>query len=391
MIDRQIEGYVKKLMTVFPVVSLLGPRQSGKTTLAKKVFPTFGYVTLEDPLLRREALADGRAFLERFPAPLIIDEVQYVPSLLSFIQVKVDQTPNTYGQYVLTGSHQPALRAGLVQSLAGRVGICQVYPLSLVELMAAGFTPESPEAVVYRGLMPRLYNNITSIMDPRDFYPNYVATYLERDVNQLLQVKKRHQFDIFLHLLATRVGQILNVASLAKDVSVSAGTIKEWLSILEASFIITLLPSYQKNYGKRFIKSPKLFFVDTGILCHLLGISDDAALQQTPLMGHLFENLVVLEAIKARQGLGLPTNFYFIRDSNGLEVDLVSERSGHLSLFEIKLTTIPTNSLGASLRKLRALIPDVERTGVIYSGPTSEHESLPFINYIETARLMTDA
>lgn len=391
MIDRQIEGYVKKLTTVFPVVSLLGPRQSGKTTLAKKVFPAFGYVNLEDPLLRREALADGRAFLERFPAPLIIDEVQHVPSLLSFIQVKVDQTPNVYGQYVLTGSHQPALRAGLVQSLAGRVGICYVYPLSLAELAAAGRSPETPEAVVYRGQMPRLYNDVTSTMDPRDFYPNYIATYLERDVNQLLQVKKQHQFDLFLHLLAVRVGQVLNLASLAKDVDVSTGTIKEWLSILEASFIITLLPGYYKNYGKRFIKSPKLFFVDTGILCYLLGIGDEAALQRTPLMGPLFENLVVLEAIKARQGLGLPANCYFIRESNGLEVDLVSEHLGTLSLFEIKRTATPTSSHGAALRKLRAVIPELARIGVIYAGPTTAREDLPFTNYLDTARLIVEA
>ena len=281
MIKRSSEKNLLRLRKLFSVVSVLGPRQSGKTTLVRMCFPEYRYVNLENPDLRRQALNDGAAFLKNNPAPLIIDEVQYVPELLSRIQVIVDEDPKKKGLYVLTGSHQPRLKEGFSQSLAGRVGILTLLPLSLRELADAGMDADRDD-FLFKGFMPRIW---AEDLPPFDCQENYLQTYVDRDVNQLIHLKDKRTFDTFLRALAGRVGQLVNYQSIANDIGVSMPTIKEWLSILEASYIVHILPCYYRNFGKRFVKAPKVYFTDVGLLAHLLGIRSPEQLARDPLMG----------------------------------------------------------------------------------------------------------
>ena len=270
MIKRQMTEWLEAMAREYAVISIMGPRQSGKTTLARMLFPDYGYVNLEDPDLRRAAESDGADFMAKHPAPLIIDEVQRVPELLSRIQVKVDENPTRKAAYILTGSHQPALREGISQSLAGRVAIATLMPLSIGEV-AASCTLPTREELVFKGFMPRIYGEGAT---PGFLYANYLSTYVERDVNAILALKDRRQFETFLRLVAGRVGQLVNYESIASEVGVSAATIKAWLSVLEASYITFTLPCYYRNFGKRFVKAPKVYFSDVGLCCHLLGIRE---------------------------------------------------------------------------------------------------------------------
>ena len=363
MIPRFLTSTLKDSIGSMPVTTVLGPRQSGKTTLVKSVLPEWGYVNLENPMERRLAETDPRLFFSQHPTPLIIDEVQRVPELLSWIQVSVDESGQN-GQYVLTGSHQPLLRAGITQSLAGRTSVLTLWPLSMAELIAAGYS-YSRDEWIHRGFLPRLFQ---AGISPARLYGDYYRTYVERDVCQLIEIGNRSAFETFLQLLAGRIGQVVNCESLAGDVGVSAPTLRKWLSVLEASYIVFRLPPYYNNFGKRFVKSPKIYFTDVGLASYLLRIGSPAQIARDPLLGGLFENLVVAEAWKWKYNTGALADFYFIRDNNGLEIDLVMEVARKLHLFEVKSAMSPDLDMGKNMRRLRKGVPDIGSSTVVYSG-----------------------
>ena len=330
-IERQISNYVRKVAGMYPVVTICGPRQSGKTTLAKHLFPTYDYVSMEDPGKRLQFENDPRGFLALHPAPCIFDEVQNTPQLLSYLQGIIDEH-NTPGMYILTGSRQMELQESITQSLAGRSAMVDLLPLSYAELEACGIQLSRDEALYYGGL-PRLY---TEQIPPEIAYSNYMRTYVERDVRQLINIRNLSSFETFIRLLAARVGQIINYSSLASDVGVSAPTIKEWVSMLEASYIIFTVHPYYNNFGKRLTKSPKIFFTETGLVTSLLDINTPAQIARDPLIGSVYENFIVSEFLKARLNAGLRPNMYFYRDAHGFEIDLILDISRRPLPIEIK-------------------------------------------------------
>lgn len=363
-IERQISDYVKKVAGMYPVVTICGPRQSGKTTLARHLFPTYDYVSMEDPGRRLQFENDPRGFLALHPAPCIIDEVQNTPSLLSYLQGIVDEQ-NTPGMYILTGSRQMELQESITQSLAGRSAMVDLLPLSCAELTAADIRHTRDEALYYGGL-PRLY---TEGIPPEIAYSNYMRTYVERDVRQLINIKNLSAFETFIRLLAARVGQIINYSSLASDVGVSAPTIKEWVSMLEASYLIFTVHPYYNNFGKRLTKSPKIFFTETGLVTALLDINSPSQVARDPLIGSIYENLIVSEFLKTRLNAGLRPNLYFYRDAHGFEIDLILDIKRRPLPIEIKSAMTYTPALTKNLQQFyqnaatQALTP-----ALVYSG-----------------------
>ena len=350
-IKRAIYPELVELLKEYPIVTILGPRQAGKTTLAREFLKGYGYVNLEDPESREWAVSDPKAFLAALKKKTIIDEIQRVPELLSYLQVEVDQR-RANGQYVLTGSHQLTLRAAISQSLAGRTAILQLLPLSIGELDSAGIRFPDFETYAFNGFLPRIHEQSQR---PAIAYANYYQTYVERDVRQLIQLKDATLFEKTLKLLAGRVGQIIDYSSLANDVGVDAKTIRNWLSILEASFILFKLPPYFENFGKRVVKSPKYYFTEVGLLCHLLGIRKPDQISRDPLVGAIFENLVVMDCTKGLHNLGRPAELYYFRDSNGNEVDLLIPNGRHLIAFEIKSASTFKMDYLKGIRRLRDL------------------------------------
>ena len=386
MIRRKIEKQLRLLAKMYPVVTITGPRQSGKTTLAQAVFKKYKYVSFENFDLREAALSDPKGFLREFHGPVIFDEIQRVPELLSYIQTIVDENKSA-GQYILTGSHQPLLGQSVSQSLAGRTGILQLLPLSIEELASAGYNLERDQ-YLYQGFMPRLYD---TEIDAKNLYRDYFATYVEKDLRLLLNVKDLHSFETFVKLLAGRVGQLINLSSLSSDVGVSAQTISQWLSVLEASFIIFRLPCYYENFGKRMVKSQKLYFSEPGLAAWLLGISSPEQVARDPLFGGLFENMVVTEALKQRLNSGEMPELYFLRDSQGLEADLIFRAShDRLVPIEIKGGSTWNKDFCKNLLKLRKLSPKFGNGYVIYSGDlTPEIDGIKFLNFKDTAKALT--
>lgn len=385
MIQREIQVQFKQLMKMYPVVTITGPRQSGKTTLAKMTFPEYRYVSLENFDVRQMAEADPKGFLKSYAAPVIFDEIQRVPELLSYIQTIVDEN-KAPGQYILTGSHQPLLGQEISQSLAGRTGILQLLPLSINELTAAGITMERDQ-YIYQGFMPRLYD---TTLDAKNLYRDYFSTYVEKDVRQMLNIKDLSTFETFVRLLAGRVGQLVNLSSLSGDVGVSAPTLKEWLSVLEASFIVFQLPCYFENFGKRLVKSKKLYFTEVGLATWLLGINNPEQVARDPLFGGLFENMVVIEALKNRFNAGEVSNLYFFRDSQGMEADLVFQKS-HNQLIPVEIKGGMTWNKGfcQNLLKLRKLSDKFGPGYVIYAGDlTPEINGIKFLNFRDTATVV---
>ena len=319
ILPRNMETVLKEMARSFPIVTITGPRQSGKTTLVKATFPEMNYASLEDPDVREFAHSDPRGFLNQYPDGAILDEIQHVPKLVSYIQTIVDDRGKN-GLFFLTGSNQFKYMQSVSQSLAGRTGILKLLPFSYDEVYGKGSVDF--DKVTFTGFYPRIFDQE---IRPDLFLTGYMQTYLERDVRMLLRVKDLMQFHRFVKLCAGRTGQIMNFSSLANDLGVTHKTVKEWVSILEASFIVYLLKPYYRNYNKRVIKSPKLYYIDIGLAAHLMGIENSRQVQTHPLRGALFETLVVSEFIKARFNQGRRDNLFYFRDRTGNEVDLIFE------------------------------------------------------------------
>lgn len=351
MVNRLITEKLQYLATKFPVVTLTGARQCGKSTLLKNSFPSYRYVTLEDMDIRKMALEDPRGFLMNFGAKTIIDEAQYAPDLFSYIQTKVD-AENESGMYILSGSHNFLLMQSITQSLAGRTAILKLAPFSVPELKSASLLPTDLNQWLFTGAYPRIYDK--EIL-PTDFYPNYIQTYVERDVRILKELTNLTQFVRFLKLCAARVGQLLNMSSLANECDISVPTANSWLSVLETSYIVFLLKPYHKNYNKRLVKSPKLYFYDTGLVASLLGLASASQLSTHYLRGEMFENMVVTEYVKKLYAQGREPQIYFWRDSNQNEVDLLIEVDGHLQAVEIKSGATLNNSYFKSLNHFQSI------------------------------------
>ncbi len=363
-IDRAILHELKQLLSEYPIVTILGPRQAGKTTLAKDFLQGYHYVNLEDPENREIASSDPKAFLASLKDKTILDEIQRVPELLSYLQVEVDAHPQN-GRFVLTGSHQLSLREAITQSLAGRTALLQLLPLSIAELSHAGIDFETFEEFAFTGFLPRIYEQSQR---PAAAYANYYQTYVERDVRQLIHLKDASLFEKTLKLLAGRTGQVIDYSSLANDVGVDAKTIRNWISILEASFILFKLPPYFENFGKRVIKSPKYYFTETGLLCHLLGIREPQHISRDPLVSSIFENLVVMECAKALHNQGRPAELYYFRDSKGNEVDLLIPEGRQLKALEIKSAATFKQEHLKGLRRFSSLTDNIASKHLIYNG-----------------------
>lgn len=367
MIPRQAKDTLLRLAKGFPILVITGPRQSGKTTLASTTFPNHKYISLEDLDERAFALEDPRGFLDRFDGEgVILDEVQNVPTLLSYIQTLNDLDP-IMGRIILTGSQQFGLIESVSQSLAGRAGMIQLLPLSLPELSRDKEIANLDE-VLFNGLYPALYSRD---LDANDWYSSYVTTYVERDVRQILQVKDLASFTRFIKLCAARTGQLLNISSLASDAGISQTTARQWLSVLEASYVLFLLQPYHKNYGKRLTKSPKLYFYDTGLAAYLLGISSLEQMNIHSSRPELFETLIVNEAIKYRLNQGKAHQSYFWRDSTGLEVDLVMDTDSGLIPIEIKSGQTIASDWFKGLKKWQEISQENTQAKLIYGGDKS--------------------
>lgn len=331
-VHRDISLCLQDAATQYPIVTLTGPRQSGKSTLLRHLYSDYKYVNLEEPDLRELAEKDARAFLRNFPGKTIIDEAQRVPSLFSYLQAHVDEVDQP-GMYFLAGSHNFLLMEAINQSLAGRTAVLHLLPFSRAELHEAGKLPENVSEQIFKGFYPRLYDRN---INPSRYYADYLRTYVERDVRQITRIVDLNKFTLFLKLCAARIGQLLNLNSLANECGINIKTAESWLSILEASFIVyRLLPSHV-NYNKRLVKASKLYFFDTGLASHLLSLKNASEIDLSYLKGALFENLVINQFVKNSYNKGENPDIYFWRDSQGTEVDLLLKSGSDLFAYEIK-------------------------------------------------------
>jgi predicted AAA+ superfamily ATPase len=330
MIDRQIEPVLRRMAGQFKAVAVTGPRQSGKTTLAQKVFPEKPYVSLEAPDQRSRAIRDPRQFLSQFPTGGILDEVQRAPELFSYLQSRLDASSEA-GQFILTGSQQFGMMEQISQSLAGRVGLLKLLPFSLSEM--PGSASSSLNEILCHGAYPPIFDQK---IEPAYWYDAYISTYVERDVRQILQVQDTHLFQRFLALCAGNIGQLFNASRIGSDCGLNHGTVGKWLSVLEASYVAFRFQPHHKNYRKRLVKTPKLYFYDVGLAIRLLGIETPQQLDTHPLRGALFENWVILEILKGRFNYGLRNNLSFWRNNTGHEIDVLMDNGGQLTPIKIK-------------------------------------------------------
>jgi predicted AAA+ superfamily ATPase len=383
MIKREIQKELKALSREYPVVTITGPRQAGKTTLAQMVFPKYNYCNLEHPEIREIARNDPNAFFNRFKTPLIIDEIQRIPDLLSYIQVIVDSKP-AKGSFILTGSHQLSLNQAVSQSLAGRTALLRMLPLTINELASCGISTEI-NTLISTGFLPGVHRNN---LNPYKAYRNYFQTYVERDLKQLIKVRELIQFENFMRLLAGRVGQIINLHSLSNDLGVSSTTLAQWLSVLEASFIIIRLFPYYENFGKRIIKSPKLLFTETGLVSYLLGIENPSHVMSHPLRGQLFENMVIVDAIKTRLNKGEDHNIFFFHDNNRNEVDVIYKKGEILIPMEIKSAMTFNDNLLKGIRYFQRTVPKTKKGYLIYTGELSFSKGdIEIINFRDSHKI----
>ncbi len=355
-IHRSMENDLLKRAKEFPVIVLTGPRQTGKSTMLRKIFPSHNYISFDDPLIKNLAAQDPKLFLENNPAPLLIDEIQYVPELLPYIKIEVDSNRSLHGRYILTGSQIFGLMAGISESLAGRAVLYELLGFSFEELSTKKLINNTFSGcfkTIYKGFFPEpCVHNV----DPTAFYSSYVQTYLERDIRQIRSVHDLRLFQQFLELLAARVGSLLNLNEISKECGISHTTAKKWLSLLESTRIIYLLRPYHKNISKRVIKSPKLYFTDTGLLSYLLKYPDEKTLSAGPIAGHLFENIMIMEALKYKFNTNKRYELYFYRDSTHNEIDLVLDFGHSLKLIEFKSSKSIRNEHWKSLMQISKIL-----------------------------------
>lgn len=369
LINRTIESILSDLASKYPVVTITGPRQSGKTTLCKKVFRHKPYANLESPDIRQFAIDDPRGFLAQFPDGAILDEIQRTPDLVSYIQPLVDEDARD-GLFILTGSQQFEVSNTTNQSLAGRTALVKLLPFSIEEIQSAMDLPQVDD-LLYHGFYPRIWDKQ---LNPTQALGNYYETYVERDLRQLVAIKDLNLFQRFIRLCAGRVGQLLNTSSLANDTGISHTTARNWLSLLEASYVIFLLPPFYTNISKRLIKSPKLYFYDVGLAVYLLGIENTEQISRDPLRGSLFENMVTAEALKYRFNQGKKSNLFFYRDAKGNEVDLLMVNGADIFPIEIKAGMTITRDYFKGLNHFVKLFPDQipKGSGIVYSGDQAQ-------------------
>lgn len=363
MINRKLESAIKENIQYFPVVTITGPRQSGKTTLIRSMFTDLPYYSLENPDTKAMAMSDPMAFLLQHDGGMVLDEVQNVPQLLSYLQGIVDEHHDR--KYILSGSSQFKLQNSITQSLAGRIAVLELFPLSINEVAEVACS-YSVDKLMLQGFYPAIYagDNI-----PRLFYPSYMHTYLERDVRQLLQVKDLYQFQTFLRLCAGRIGSLFNASELSNEVGISVNTIRSWLSILQASYIVFMVHPYAENSRKRLTKTPKFYFYDTGLACYLLGIESETQLSSDRMRGHLFENMVVADIVKRRANEGKSTELMFYRDSNGNEIDLLVPVGQALEGYEIKSSSTYNSSFEKGFKSItEQLASRLSRRAIVYCG-----------------------
>ena len=383
MIQREMTKVMKKRAKEYPVLTVVGPRQSGKTTLVKSCFPNYNYANLEDPETRDLAETDYKRFLSTYKTPLIIDEIQRVPKLASAIQVKVDENRNKTGQYILTGSHQPVLKQTVTQSLAGRSAFLELLPLTFSELYKGRNKKEADvDDLILTGTMPELTNGV---IKPSIYYKNYVNSYIERDVRLISNIENTSSFNRFLVLLAGRIGQLVNLNTLSGEVGVSHTTLNSWLNILEASFIVFRLEPYYANIGKRLIKTPKIYFTETGLAAYLLGIKNSEQVSSHPLRGNLFENLVVGDVLRHEKNSDNDGGLFFFRTTNGLEVDLLRLCDDGFQPIEIKSTMTYNPSLENSLSHFMDIFPKAVKPTLIYAGKNISpgKSGIEYRNYLD--------
>lgn len=377
-IKRKIESTILEAAKYFPVITVTGPRQSGKTTMLKQIFPHLHYYSLEDLDTRSFAMEDPVRFLHLHEDGMILDEVHNYPELLSYIQGIVDEQPHK--KFVLSGSSNFALLKKVSQSLAGRSGVFELMPLSIEEVKGQIEYVDDADQLLYQGLYPAVCSckNI-----PKFLYPSYLKTYLERDVRDLLNVKDIRLFNMFLKLCAGRIGSVFNASEIAGEIGVSSKTIQAWVSILQASYVVYLLPPYFENSRKRLTKSPKMYFCDTGLACTLLGIESAEQLAFDKMRGHLFENLIVVELLKRRLNEGKESNLYFYRDSNQNEVDILVNNGSSLDAIEVKSAMTYNPSFEKALLKVNEWVnPPVGKRTIIYAGTLEDDKGdIRLLNY----------
>jgi len=369
LINRKLSKSINESTKGFPVITITGPRQSGKTTFAKMMFPDYDYVTLEDPDMREYAISDPKDFINKYFNKVIIDEFQRVPQLTSYLQSHID-TINDPWMYILTGSNQFEYLHSVSQTLAGRTAILKLLPFSYDEIYSGNKTEPSIYDVMIKGWYPRIFDKE---LQYSTFYKSYFETYIQRDVRSIINVQNLDDFQRFVRLCAGRTGQIVNFSNIANEVGVTYQTIKGWISILQASYIVELLYPYHKNYNKRITKSPKLYFLDTGLACSLIGINKPEHLETHPLRGEIFETFVLSELLKKKYNRNLVSNLYFFRDSNNNEIDFLIESGNGLIPIEVKLNTTPRKIHFKNIEYFNKISDDIIENYLVYSGSVNDH------------------
>lgn len=369
-IHRQIAEKITQQKSKFPIIALTGPRQSGKTTLLKQIFAGYKYVSLENPDVRSFATEDPVGFLKLYDENVIFDEVQRAPSLFSYIQGIVDES-GKMGQFILSGSQNFHLLNNITQTLAGRVALFKLLPFDFTELKSVNLLNESYAETAVKGFYPAIY---AREIDPVVFYANYIQTYIEKDVTELLNIRDINLFRTFIGLCAARAGQLLNINALANECNISQPTAKAWLSILESSYIIFQMQPYRQNFNKRLVKTPKIYFYDTGLLNHLLGIRKAEDLEQNRLKGNIFKNMIITEYIKKNNHLYLHQEYNFWQDSNGREVDLLTKTHNGFDIYEVKATQTISSSLFKEMDYFEELTPNTPIKKTLIYGGTEDQQ-----------------